>query len=186
MKRIIRATFVITLISLFANLNISAKSTKTYIPAPQQTRYVTLTSGNVNLRWGPSMTSSIYSWSSGSHVHFSKGTKFQYAGSTRNGFHSIHCDGHVLWVSTQWAKLSGNGNNTSSRGKYSSVVLNGTNVNFRTAPSMSAPILTNSYGSHIHVPKYTRLPYLGSTGNWYKANYNGTTVYISKQFSYLE
>ena len=59
---------------------------------------VTLTSGNVNLRYAPSMNAGILSDYYGNHIHYSRGTSFTYAGQTRNGFYSIYVNGDILWL----------------------------------------------------------------------------------------
>ena len=153
---------------------------------------VTLTSGNVNLRYAPSMNAGILSDYYGNHIHYSRGTSFTYAGQTRNGFYSIYVNGDILWVSSQFARMSngGYGQNLAPRqgrhGGGKSLVINGTDVNFRLGPSLNAGVLSDGYGYHIHVPKYTRLPFLGTSGNFYKTRYNGRTVYVHMQYAYTE
>ena len=144
---------------------------------------VTLTGNNTNLRYGPSMNAGILSDYYGNHIHYSRGTTFNYAGETRNGFYAIYVNGQKLWVHSQFANLRG-ASYSPSPGR--SLVINGTNVNFRLGPSLNAGILSNSYGYHIHVPKYTRLPYLGTSGSFYKTRYNGRTVYVYMQFAYVD
>ncbi len=153
-----------------------------FVQANAQT--VTLTGNNTNLRYGPSTNSGILSDYYGNHVHYSRGTTFTYAGETRNGFYSIYVNGTKLWVSSQFATINNPTYGNRSYGK--SLVINGTDVNFRLKPSLNAGILSNAYGYHIHVPKYTRLPYLGTSGSFFKTKYNGRIVYVHMQFAYVD
>ncbi len=152
---------------------------------------IVLTGNNTNLRYGPSMNAGILSDYYGNHIHYPRGTTFTYAGQTRNGFYSIYVNGNILWVYSDFARMSGGGygqNIAPRQGRQDgrSLVINGTNVNFRLAPSLNAGILTNSYGYNVHVPKYTRLPYLGTSGNFFKTRYNGRIVYVYMQFAYVD
>ena len=144
---------------------------------------VVLKSGNINIRYGPYTSASILSDYNGRHVHYSKGTTFNYAGETYNGFHSIYVNGQKMWVSTQFSTLRGVRHNNNSYGR--NLVINGTNVNFRLRPSLNAGIL-RSGGRNVHVPKYTRLPYLGTSGSFFKTQYGGKIVYVHMQFAYVE
>lgn len=148
---------------------------------------IVLTGNNTNLRYGPSMNAGILSDYYGNHIHYPKGTTFTYAGQTRNGFYSIYVNGDILWIHSQFANMRGARNyQQSNYNGGRSLVINGTNVNFRLSPSLNAGILTNSYGYNVHVPKYTRLPYLGTSGNFFKTRYNGRTVYVYMQFAYVD
>lgn len=74
---------------------------------------------------------------------------------------------------------------TAGRTPY--VVVNGTKVRLRFAPSLNAGFLTWPNGTIRSVPKYTRLQYGGwEDGDWYRVIYQGVQFYISKEFSYLE
>ena len=173
MKHLLKTIALIVSLCLFAS-NANAQT-------------VVLTGNNTNLRYGPSMNAGILSDYYGNHIHYPKGTTFTYAGQTRNGFYSIYVNGDILWISSQFANMRGARNYPQSNYNGGrSLVINGTNVNFRLAPSLNAGILTNSYGYNVHVPKYTRLPYLGATGNFFKTRYNGRTVYVYMQFAYVE
>ncbi len=74
-----------------------------------------------------------------------------------------------------------------STGSKVYVVINGTGVRLRFAPSLSAGYLTDTNGRNRSVPKGTKLNFNGyDDGDWYGVNYLGNTFYVSKQFSYLE
>ncbi len=95
------------------------------------------------------------------------------------------------------------------------IVVNGTNVRFREKPSTQSGILcydidsgASTYSvnfvqqSHIqrhlkidgcpvywdpyYLPKGTRLPYKGKSGNFYKTEFNGMILYISAKYSYVK
>ena len=75
----------------------------------------------------------------------------------------------------------------SAGGGSPKVVVNGTGVRLRFAPSLSAGYLTWANGTTRSVPKYTKLQYGGwENGDWYKVIYQGVELYISKEYSYLE
>lgn len=63
------------------------------------------------------------------------------------------------------------------------VVVTGTDVRLRMAPSLKSETLTNSKGVNIHPAKGEKLELLGESGDFYKVRYKGQVVYISKQFS---
>ncbi len=145
---------------------------------------VVINSGNLNIRYGPSLNASILSDYNGRHIHYARGTSFTYAGESYNGFHSIYVNGQKMWVSAQHSSLRGvRRNNNYNSGR--NIVINGTNVNFRLGPSLNAGIL-RSGGRNVHVPKYTRLPYLGTSGSFFITRYNGRTVYVYMQFAYVD
>lgn len=173
MKHLFKTIALVVAICLFST-NVNAQT-------------IVLTGNNTNLRYGPSMNAGVFSDYYGNHIHYPKGTSFTYAGQTRNGFYSIYVNGEILWVYSQFANMRGARNYAPSNNYGGrSLVINGTNVNFRLAPSLNAGILTNSYGYNLHVPKYTRLPYLGTSGNFFKTRYNGRTVYVYMQFAYVD
>lgn len=73
-----------------------------------------------------------------------------------------------------------------SKSSGTKVVIDGTGVRFRFAPSLSAGYLTWENGTTRSVSKGTRLTYTGETSDWYQVSYLGQTFYVSKEFSYLE
>lgn len=71
-------------------------------------------------------------------------------------------------------------------GSGTKVVIDGTGVRFRFAPSLNAGYLTWENGTTRSVSKGTRLTYTGETDDWYQVQYLGQIFYVSKEFSYLE
>ena len=63
--------------------------------------------------------------------------------------------------------------------------MNGTNVRLRTGPGTNYAYYTWKDGSPCYLPKGTYLTHLGESGEFYKVDYNGKILYISKKFSYI-
>lgn len=66
------------------------------------------------------------------------------------------------------------------------VVLNGTNVRLRLEPNLQCGWLKDSKGAPTYLKKGTKLPYKDETSDFYEVSYKGQTLYVSKQFSYIE
>ena len=79
---------------------------------------------------------------------------------------------------------AGTKNATTQGGGPVKVVINGTGVRLRFAPSLNAGWLTWPNGQTRTVSKGTRLTYLGEDGDWYTVSYMGETFYVSKEYSY--
>ena len=79
---------------------------------------------------------------------------------------------------------AGTKNATTHDGGPVKVVINGTGVRLRFAPSLNAGWLTWPNGQTRTVSKGTRLTYLGEDGDWYTVSYMGETFYVSKEYSY--
>lgn len=58
------------------------------------------------------------------------------------------------------------------------VKITGNGVRLRTAPSLSAPVYTK-------LNKGAILTYYSTSGDWYKVGYNGTILYVSRDFASL-
>ena len=63
------------------------------------------------------------------------------------------------------------------------VVVTGTNVRLRLAPSLNSETLTNNKGVNIHPNKGQKLVCLGTSGDFYKVKFNGNNVWISKLYA---
>lgn len=66
------------------------------------------------------------------------------------------------------------------------VVLNGTNVRLRLEPNLQCGWLKDEKGVPTYLKKGTKLAYTGEIGDFYEVTYNGQTLYVAKQFSYLQ
>ena len=58
-----------------------------------------------------------------------------------------------------------------------------TQVRLRLAPSLNAGTLVDNHGYNIHPYKGQRLPYLGTSGEFYNVNYKGHSVYVHNSCS---
>ena len=70
--------------------------------------------------------------------------------------------------------------------KGAKVVINGTGVRLRFAPSLDAGYLTWENGATRAPKKGAILEFRGEDGDWYEVRYLGHTFYVSKEYSYLE
>lgn len=66
------------------------------------------------------------------------------------------------------------------------VVLNGTNVCLRYEPNLQCGWLKDAKGVPTYLKKGTKLEYTGELGDFYEVKYNGQTLYVAKQFAYLQ
>lgn len=66
------------------------------------------------------------------------------------------------------------------------VVINGSGVRMRFAPSLDAGYLTWPNGATRAPKKGARLTYVDENSDWYMVYYLGETFYVSKEYSYLE
>jgi len=66
------------------------------------------------------------------------------------------------------------------------VVINGTGVRLRFAPSLDAGYLTWANGATRAPKKGAKLEYRGEDSDWYEVRYLGQIFYVSKEYSYLE
>ena len=66
------------------------------------------------------------------------------------------------------------------------VVLNGTNVRLRLEPNLQCGWLKDAKGVPTYLKKGTKLAYTGEIGDFYEVTYNGQTLYVAKQFTYLQ
>lgn len=66
------------------------------------------------------------------------------------------------------------------------VVIDGVNLRLRYAPSSDAETYKWADGTNRHPEKGERFPYLGEVGDFYKVDYKGLVLYVSKQHTHLE
>lgn len=183
----------------FINSHGSTAQTATTQPAtanspttPATGKYVVVTGDAVRLRTGPGLGYGVY-------TQVNRGKTIPYI-STSGEWFCINYNGRTLYVSNQFAYIAGstpsstaqshesNTNNSSSTAKSlensakspaasgSYVVINANGVRLRTGPS-------ESYGVYTKLNKGARLPYVGTSGEWYSVSYNGRTLYVSTQYS---
>lgn len=66
------------------------------------------------------------------------------------------------------------------------VVLNGTNVRLRFEPNLQCKWLCDAKGAPTYLKKGTKLTYKGESGDFYCVEYKQQTLYVSKQYAYIE
>lgn len=66
------------------------------------------------------------------------------------------------------------------------VVINGSELRLRLGPSTSADTFKWADGSNRHPNKGEKYLYLGESGDFYKIDFKGHEVWVSKQYTYLE
>ena len=71
-------------------------------------------------------------------------------------------------------------------GSSQKVVIDGVNLRIRYAPSPDAETYKWADGTNRHPEKGERFPYLGEVGDFYKIDYKGLVLYVSKQHTHLE
>lgn len=76
------------------------------------------------------------------------------------------------------------GNNAQVDGKM--VVIDGDQLRLRLGPSTSSETLKWGDGSNRHPEVGEKFKYLGESGDFYKIDYKGNEVWVSKQFSHVE
>ncbi|MBQ0116269.1 MAG: hypothetical protein KBT10_10450 [Bacteroidales bacterium] len=143
---------------------------------------------NVRLRLGPSTNYGMLTNSHGRPVYPAKGTRLTYYGTYGN-FYKVSYNGYTVYISRDFSHLSNTGSSSYNNGRRNTtrvVVVDGVHVRLRHGPSTSYGIFTDSYGRPVYPARGARLPYLGTYGNFYKVNYNGYTVYISRDYTHLK
>lgn len=66
------------------------------------------------------------------------------------------------------------------------VIINGTELRLRLGPSTSAETFKWDDGTNRHPNKGEKYRYLGESGDFYKIDYKGYELWVSKQYTYLE
>lgn len=123
----------------------------------------TVTASSLNVRSGPSTnTSVIGSLKNGAQVTIN---------SVSGAWGSITYNGRTGYIHMDYVRQAGGGSSTAS----GTGTITGTNVNFRTGPSMGT-------SSIMKFPKGATVTILGATGSWTQVSYNGRTGYVSSQY----
>lgn len=76
--------------------------------------------------------------------------------------------------------------NASNSSSAQYVVIDATDLRLRYGPSTSADTYKWGDGSNRHPNKGEKYRYLGESGDFYKIDYKGVELWVSKQFTYLE
>lgn len=88
---------------------------------------------------------------------------------------------HAAHAAEHRAVSAGGGSSSGAK-----VVINGSGVRMRFAPSLDSGYLTWGNGATRAPKKGARLTYLGENDDWYQVYYLGEIFYVSKEYSYLE
>lgn len=147
---------------------------------------------HVRLRTGPSTSYSIVTDAYNRPIYPPKGAKLNYLGTAGN-FYKVEYCGYVAYISRDFAHLKDynqsrrpSNNNYNYNSSRTVVVVDGRGVRLRLGPSLNARLLTNQYNQPIYPAKGSTLTYLGTEGNFYRVNYQGYSVYISRDYTHLK
>ena len=149
--------------------------------------YVTVTGTNVRLRLQPSLQSETLTTAGGVNVHPAKGEKLECLGQSGK-FYQVKYKGKIVYIAKQFAqpvdpaKLAAKPAVKPAAKGQQYVVVTGTNVRLRKAPSLQGAIYTVN-GKTVYPAKGERIKLMGEEGGFYKVNYQGSYLYISKDFA---
>ena len=141
----------------------------------------TVTGTHVRLRWNPSLSSPVVTNSSGRPTYPARGARL-YCYGHNNGFCKTSYNGYSCWIASQYMNHAGGGyyNNTPRSNR---IVVTGTNVRLRTAPSLRAGTLTDGWGRNIHPSRGAILNCYGHSNGFCRTSFNGYSCWISLQFT---
>lgn len=74
--------------------------------------------------------------------------------------------------------------NDNSTGRY--VIIDGSNLRLRYGPSLSSDTFKWPDGTNRHPKEGERFRYLGESGDFYKIDFNGNELWVSKQHTHRE
>ena len=187
MKHLFVLFTVMTMLLTGSNaVSAATPGTQSETSQQQQQRYVIVNGTNVRLRFAANLNSGWLHDTAGKPIYAPKGTKLTYLGQ-EGDFYKVKYAGNEVYISKQYSYLSNAATTkpaTPAKDNYY-VVINGTNVRLRTGPSTNHPYFTWNDGSPCYLPKGSYLKYLGEQNDFYKADYQGKTVYVSKKYSYV-
>ncbi len=143
---------------------------------------------HVRMRMSPSTSGEIVTGVDGKPVYPAKGATLTYLGTSGN-FYKISYLGTPVYISRDFChlkeeKAAAKPAVTVSKDKM--VIVDGTNVRLRRTPSLKGEIALNEEGQTMYPKKGSSFKYLGTSGNFYKINYFGEELYISRDYSHLK
>lgn len=111
----------------------------------------------------------------------------QFNGYTKNnnsyvGTFTSKKEGTTMEFNLQVSSQSNNSNNSS--GRY--VVIDGANLRLRYGPSLSSDTFKWPDGHNRHPNVGEKFKYLGESGDFYKIDFNGNELWVSKQHTHRE
>lgn len=159
------------------------------------TTYVVVDGVHVRLRFAPSTKGEIAIGEDGKPYYPQKGQKFIYLG-TEGNFYKINYLESVAYISRDFCHLKEEGTAKATTTKTTAakpaaqktqmVVVDGVNVRLRHAPSTKGEIALNEEGQTMYPKKGSSFKYLGTYGSFYKIDYFGEELYISRDYSHLK
>lgn len=149
--------------------------------------FVEVTGTDVRLRMKPSLNAAtLIDANTGQNIHPKKGDRLPYLGEAGD-FNKVNFNGYVVYISKQFSRRIDTEAPQAAKptADIKRVVVDGEHVRLRLQPSLNAGVLTID-GKTVYPDKGAALVYMADAGDFYKVNYRGYYVYISKQFSHLQ
>ena len=146
---------------------------------------VVVTGNGVRLRLGPSLRSETLTDNKGVNIHPNKGDKLECLGEASD-FYKVKFKGRTVFISKQFAtpvnvRTASPAPQPAANGqRYLAVT--GDRVRLRMSPSLEGKIYTFK-GKTVYLNKGDKLKYMGESGDFYKVNYQGNYLYVSKQYA---
>ncbi len=142
---------------------------------------------HVRLRFSPSTSGKVLTDAGNKPVYPAKGDTFKYLG-TEGSFYKIDYYNNVMYISRDYCHLKEEKSTqkATTTTKTKVVVVDGTNVRLRRAPSTRGEIALNEEGQTMYPKKGSSFTYLGTEGNFYKIDYYGEELYISRDYTHLK
>ena len=127
-----------------------------------------VTTANLNLRKSASTSSSII-------ATIPKNATIEIVDKSTSSWYKVKYKGNTGYVSKDYVKLNGSGNETPSTPSSKKGVTT-SNLNFRKSASTSSSVIAT-------IPKNTTIEIVDkSNSKWYKVKYKGNTGYVSKDY----
>ena len=147
-----------------------------YVELPDGAVGMGVTTGNVNLRTGPSTSYSVIGV-------IPNGTTITLYGLA-NGWHEVEYNGKRGFVSGSYVEItyssdSSGGDGSEENSEPIGMGITTGNVNFRTGPSTSSPKITQ-------LPRGTYVTLYSLNNGWYEAEYNGMRGYLYAAYVRIE
>lgn len=149
--------------------------------------FVEVTGTDVRLRMKPSLNAAtLIDANTGQNIHPKKGDRLPYLGEAGD-FNKVNYNGYVVYISKQFSRRIDTEASQAATptAQVKRVVVDGEHVRLRLQPSLQAGVLTID-GKTIYPEKGDALVFMADAGDFYKVNFRGYYVYISKQFSHLQ
>lgn len=153
------------------------------------TTFVVVDGVHVRLRFSASTKGEIVMGEDNKPYYPEKGQKFEYLGTVGN-FYKISYMESVAYISRDYCHLKEEGTKKvaakATAAKTTVVVVDGVNVRFRRSPSTKGEIVLNEEGQTLYPRKGQELKYLGTNGSFYKVDWFGEELYISRDYTHLK